>query len=254
MLRKFLTNLKQNTVSLNYGRDIISSWAHQYATQIQPNTTVRILDIGMGPCADLELSRKSMFRANLKPELHGIDTYTPSLVDAKAKGVNAKFCNIEKDTLPYPDRSFDLVIANQIIEHTKEIFWIFSEVGRVLKPGGLVIIGVPNLASFHNRIALLFGIQPTSIEVFGPHVRGFTAGSLKNFLEVGGHFMVEEVRGSNFYPFPQTIAKILARLFPRSSVSIFLKVAKTDGDGAFTDILKDRPFETPYYTGPNLSI
>lgn len=41
--------------------------------------------------------------------------------------------NIERDSLPLADGQADLIIANQILEHTKEIFWIFHEVSRSLK-------------------------------------------------------------------------------------------------------------------------
>ena len=44
--------------------------------------------------------------------------------------------NIEKDKLPFADGELDFVIANQVLEHIKEIFWINHEVFRVLKPGG----------------------------------------------------------------------------------------------------------------------
>ena len=53
------------------------------------------------------------------------------------------------------------MIANQILEHTKEVFWIWHEIARVLAPQGQLILGVPNLASAHNRLLLLLGRQPT---------------------------------------------------------------------------------------------
>lgn len=62
--------------------------------------------------------------------------------------------NIERDPLPFADESVDIFMANQVLEHCKEIFWIFSEVSRCLKPGGCFIIGVPNLAALHNRLLL----------------------------------------------------------------------------------------------------
>jgi len=74
---------------------------------------------------------------------------------AQQQGIVVHSLDIERDRFPYADASVDLIVANQIIEHTKEIFFIFSEISRVLKTGGLAIIGVPNLGSLHNRIALL---------------------------------------------------------------------------------------------------
>ncbi|MEK6620867.1 MAG: hypothetical protein AABZ13_00100, partial [Planctomycetota bacterium] len=34
---------------------------------------------------------------------------------------------IENEILPLKDESINIIIANQILEHTKEIFWIFKE-------------------------------------------------------------------------------------------------------------------------------
>ena len=39
-----------------------------------------------------------------------------------------------------------------------------AEVWRVLAPGGLVAVALPNLGSWHNRLALLLGYQPRDIE------------------------------------------------------------------------------------------
>jgi len=44
--------------------------------------------------------------------------------------------NIENESIPVSEGYFDIVIVNQIVEHMKEIFWIFGEISRVLKKGG----------------------------------------------------------------------------------------------------------------------
>ena len=205
----------------------------------------------MGHGTDLQNISKALQGSGIDFELYGLDTYRPSLEEAAQKNINAKFCNIEKDTFPFPDQYFDLIVANQVIEHTKEIFWIYSEVSRLLKPGGAMITGVPNIASFHNRIGMLFGVQPTNIELLGPRVRGFTAGSFKKFIETDGYFKNIELKGGNFYPFTKPIANFLAWLFPKAAVSIFMLTERTVKPGAFHDILNTRFFETPYYRGPN---
>ena len=71
--------------------------------------------------------------------------------------------NIENDSLPFPNGSVDVLILNQVLEHTKEILWIFHETTSALRVGGKVILGAPNLAAGHNRILLVFGKQPSLI-------------------------------------------------------------------------------------------
>jgi predicted SAM-dependent methyltransferase len=80
-------------------------------------------------------------------------------------------CDIECDRFPFADETVDLVVANQILEHVNEIFWVLHECARVLRLGGILVIGVPNLASFHNRVLLAAGRQPTSLINASAHVR-----------------------------------------------------------------------------------
>lgn len=250
MLRQFLTKLKENTVELNYGRDIIADWAKDYS---HGKKSIMVVDIGMGSGTDLTKIRSKIKQyADVDVYLSGLDSYEPNVEKARQYGIEAKSCDLEREKFPYNDQSVDIVVANQVIEHTKEIFWIYSEISRILKPGGIIITGVPNLASFHNRIALLFGIQPTSIEIMGPHVRGFTAKSFINFLEADGYYKNLSIKGSNFYPFPPFISKYLSRIFPKASVGIFFLTQRTEKSGLYKDVLQTRFFETSYYIGKNL--
>jgi SAM-dependent methyltransferase len=135
---------------------------------------------------------------------------------------------IENEILPLKDESINIIIANQILEHTKEIFWIFHEISRVLTVGGKLIIGVPNLASLHNRLLLMLGLQPTAIKINSAHIRGFTKKDFLNFLQscFPGGYELKAFDGSNFYPFPPVIAKPLARLFPTMTWGIFFVFEK----------------------------
>jgi SAM-dependent methyltransferase len=40
-----------------------------------------------------------------------------------------------------------------------------EEMARLTRPGGYVLISLPNLASWHNRLALLLGYQPRDVEI-----------------------------------------------------------------------------------------
>jgi hypothetical protein len=115
------------------------------------------------------------------------------------------------------------------------------------------VIGVPNLASLHNRIALLLGLQPPSIEPLGPHVRGFTRSAMCAFAECDGFFTVEEFAGSNFYPFPPALSRILAKSLPSLAVGSFYLLRRTEKQGAFIQVLDQRFFETPYRTSARQS-
>ena len=48
------------------------------------------------------------------------------------------------DRLPFADASFDCVINSEVIEHVPDVPEIMSEMWRVLKPGGTLILGTPD--------------------------------------------------------------------------------------------------------------
>lgn len=230
---------------LNYGRSHITEWCNAYIRS-QNRNAYTVLDIGCGRGKDLQNIRNA---ASNQVALYGIEIHEPAIRICEESKITVFPIDIEKTAIPVGDHFFDILILNQVLEHTKEIFFVFSEISRVLKPDGIVIIGVPNLASLHNRILLLMGRQPTCIEVLGPHVRGFTISSLKKFIEMGDYFHVIEIKGANFYPFPPSLSTRLSRAFPGLSASFFFLVVRTDKSGNFIDVLEKRHFETNYVTG-----
>jgi SAM-dependent methyltransferase len=57
--------------------------------------------------------------------------------------------------LPYPDASFDLVLLTEVIEHVENHKVAICELGRVIKPGGRLIITTPNIMRLDSRLAFL---------------------------------------------------------------------------------------------------
>lgn len=258
MLRKLFVKLKTGTEYLNYGRHILERWGYNHIHNLHRDRGERVfkvLDIGCGHGTDLlniknaiELDNSFDFGSSLT--LMGIENYQPYVLELKEKNIKTYSLDIERDYYPFDDGSLDLIIANQVLEHTKEIFWITSEAVRCLKTGGKFLVGVPNLASLHNRFLLLLGIQPTQIQSLSAHVRGFTKGDFKRFAEEGGYFRLKEVRGSNFYPLPPSLSKPLSALFPTLSWGIFFELERTDKVGSFLDCLTGGVLETPFFGSP----
>ncbi|MCM2267370.1 MAG: class I SAM-dependent methyltransferase [Elusimicrobiales bacterium] len=134
--------------------------------------------------------------------------------------------NIEMDRFPVADNSFDLVICNQVLEHLKNIFLPLSEMDRVVKPGGFLLIGVPNMAGLYNRLLLLAGLQPLANAIDGPHVRGFAHASFVRFLRQNGNFELAAVDCSNLYPLPYPFLSLLGGHFPGLSCFTFYLLKK----------------------------
>jgi len=225
---------------LNFGRHIIKNFLKKISYK-------KILDIGAGTGEDLITAKK----INPMCELLAIEIDKNSEKVLKDKDIKVFNLDLEKEHLPFKNEEIDIVIANQILEHTKEIFWIFHEICRVLKRNGYFIIGVPNLSSFHNRLLLLFGKQPSCIKVNSAHIRGFTKSGLIKFAKIGNLKLVD-FKGSNFYPFPSIIAKPLSKIFPSLSTCIFFLFKKEKiYYGEFLEFPIKRKLATNFFLGIN---
>lgn len=228
--------------SLNYGRDSI----RRFLADLVPYRV--IIDLGAGHGDDLGIAHTVCPAARLI----AIENHPPYATALQAAGAECHSLDIERDRLPLPDESADAVIANQVLEHTKDIFWIFHEATRVLRPGGCFIIGVPNLASLHNRVLLAAGRQPTAIKTDSGHVRGFVLGDLLGFCKAcfPGGYRVRAREGANFYPLPPWAARVAARALPGMAWGIMLCLQKTRpySDG-FIQRPIERGYETRFYTG-----
>lgn len=232
--------------SLNYGREQIRSMLQEMA----PFRTV--LDMGAGQGADLALA------ASVCPDaqLYAIEIYPKYATRLESMGITVLAQDIERDALPFEPGFIDVVIANQVLEHVKDIFWIFHEVTRILPIGGHLIVGVPNLAALHNRLLLLMGRQPSSLKAASAHVRGYTRGDLLHFLEIcfPKGYVLEQFGGSNFYPFPPWLARPLAQLLPNMAWGIFFSLKKVrDYDDGFIRFPLEQSLETNFYLGPDRS-
>ena len=228
---------------LNYGRQCMKDLLAEAAPFSQ------ILDIGAGSGDDLLASRTVCPGASL----FAVDFSDAAATALRARGVDAIAMNVEEDLMPYRAEAFGVVISNQTFEHAKDLHWILHQVATVLEVGGSFIVGVPNLASFHNRFLLLAGSQPTCIRSVGPHVRGFTTQDLRDLVEIpwAGGMRLASCRGANFYPFPPTLARPLAKIWPSAAWAVFLRFEKSRPyDGEYLSWLIDQQFETSFRSGP----
>ena len=106
--------------------------------ELQPGE--RVLDLGSGAGTD-SLVAAQMIAPDGR--VTGLDM-TPEML-AKARGAaaemgqeNVEFVEGEAEQLPFPDGSFDVVISNGVIDLAPDKDAVFSEIFRVLAPGGRI--------------------------------------------------------------------------------------------------------------------
>lgn len=121
-----------------------------------------------------------------------------------AKNIKFEFCDLDKK-LSYKSGSIDIVTCLGVIEYVFDPYFTMKEIHRVLKPGGLLVVEVPNLAFLPERLKLLFGILPSWPDASGwqgGRLHSFTAGSLVklgsecsfNTIELTGAGFLQQIR------------------------------------------------------------
>jgi SAM-dependent methyltransferase len=124
----------------------------------------RVLDLG---CRDGALSR-AYLTGN---EVVGVDVDRAALEEAAALGLDTAWVDVEAG-LPFPDESFDVVVAGELLEHLRDPAAMLAEAARVLRPGGVLVGSVPNFFRLRNRLAMLVGLpldhDPTHLQILAP--------------------------------------------------------------------------------------
>ncbi len=166
--------------------------------------------------------------------VYGVDAARHALNEANKRGIITKYTDITKQ-LPFHDGYFDYVFAGEIIEHILDTKYFLSEIHRVLKPRGYVVITTPNLARFDDRLKLLFGKTPRQTSPLHPylylHIRPFTFDSLQNALKACGftditlrtHVFTMEFHGKKIILY----SRLLTRLLPTLGSTLIVRARKS---------------------------
>jgi SAM-dependent methyltransferase len=235
-----------------------SAWARFVTTDEQYGSAVvedfvrripapsKVVDIGAGSGRDLGIVKS----IHPKAKTIAVECFNTEQLRQRFDAVHP--VDIERNRLPFENTSIDLVIANQVLEHLKEIFWVWHEVSRILTVGGHFLIGVPNIASLHNRVLLAFGRHPTQWKSYSAHVRPFSKPDTLKFVQYcfPGGYELTCFRGAQFYPFPRSTSRVMCTLFPAASAFIFFLFKKTsEYDRQFLEHPVKARLETNFFLG-----
>ncbi|HWR54525.1 MAG TPA: glycosyltransferase [Bryobacteraceae bacterium] len=107
----------------------------------------------------------------------------------------------EKDRFPYPDGHFATVLCCELIEHLfEDPMQMMSEINRILRPGGHVVLTTPNITSLRAVAAILHGYHPGFFpqyirpnrkgEVDPRHNREYAPREIRQLLEDSGFAVI----------------------------------------------------------------
>lgn len=151
--------------------------------QQQPSQ-IRLLDVGCSSGAFLGAAVSFGYAAE------GVEPAPKAAATAQAAGLKVRQGLLHE--AGYADGQFDAVTLFEVIEHLKHPQELLEECRRILRPGGILLVGTGNAASW-SMAAMGAKWEYLSIAAHGGHVSFFTPSSLGKLAQQAG-FSVADVR------------------------------------------------------------
>lgn len=151
----------------------------------------------------------------------------------RLEGIEGRAVELLRDPLPWTDPTFDLVLLDQVLEHLPVApHFLLRQIFRCLKPGGQLLLCVPNFARAENRWKLLRGGNPqepmdTRFVYYAHHFEPVMGECLAWIKDSGGRVLEKEwVDFDAAKGFP---GAWLARLKPSTRSYCFVRAEKNPG-------------------------
>jgi 2-polyprenyl-3-methyl-5-hydroxy-6-metoxy-1,4-benzoquinol methylase len=121
---------------------------------------------------------------------HLIDGNQNSVLAERQRGFSAQSADLTRGLEDVADAAFDVVVSLEVIEHIVTAELLLSEMARVLKPGGTLVLSTPNFGFAKDRLKYLLGGEAKEE---GYHFRFYTQSRLEGMVAAAG-LMIEQRR------------------------------------------------------------
>ena len=188
---------------LNFNMVERDNWIQAQAKSIAPGSTV--LDVGAGSCPYRSLFAHCDYKAQDAACLED-----HQLRSHRGYGTIDYYC--DATAIPIPDQSVDVVLCTEVMEHVPEPIRVVREIGRILKPGGKLLLTAP----------LGSGIHQAPFHFYG----GYTPYWYNKFLAEAGFENIQIEPNGGFYKhFGQECMRFSRMTFPLNlDVNLFIKL------------------------------
>jgi 2-polyprenyl-3-methyl-5-hydroxy-6-metoxy-1,4-benzoquinol methylase len=194
--------------------------------------TLRILDVGAG-VGFLSI----LLKVKYGYQVEAVDLKESVLFwEARFKkyGIPLKWCDITIEPLPYPAASFDVVIFSEVLEHlVASPIHALTEVKRVLKYNGTVILTTPNICRLANIGRLIIGTnilpdfrkyeQGSTPKT--PHIREYTLDEVMSLIKEVKLSGVASRSRDHFHSYYRLLS-VISYLLPRYRERITVRARK----------------------------
>ncbi len=149
----------------------------------------KVLSMGCGRGSD-EKNIKTLFS---KTDICSIDISLEMIKRAIHNLSPSRFSIAITEKAPFPDNSFDRIIAREVIEHVMDPALMLKEVSRILKPGGIAVITTENGKSLAPTNYFESNIKPRIAKIFKYNLKSLpykdkapTLAEMKSYIDNAG--------------------------------------------------------------------
>jgi 2-polyprenyl-3-methyl-5-hydroxy-6-metoxy-1,4-benzoquinol methylase len=183
----------------------------------RPSPGRRILDFGSGWGFFLGAAK------DVGWQCFGLEPLPVSAVYARARFAVDVTTDTLRDT-SYPPEFFDVVTAVQVFEHLPNPAGDLARLHRFLKPGGLMLIEVPNFETWTMKL-----LGRRHRHFVWDHVNFFSALSLRRLLETNGFDVIDTYRPGRRLTIRHLLGYWGGRFLPRALVRLCQQTARVSG-------------------------
>ncbi|MFH1367123.1 MAG: glycosyltransferase [Patescibacteria group bacterium] len=189
---------------------LVLSWLKKYLISPAPD----ILDEGCGPGRWSKLLLDNF----LNTRVTGLD-FSPKMLEmarAKLAGLSrfrSVLSSLEK--LDFPEENFDAVLNIRTLKYSPDPSSVLSEIRRVLKPNGLLILEMPYKNPVANLLKIISTVWPAKSGLLGyfKRINLFSRNKIRQMLEENKFRIIEEI----------SLGKLPATLYAKTDSSFLLK-------------------------------
>lgn len=172
----------------DYERD---QWVKKEANLISSGS--RVLDVGAGTCKYRPLFKHCIYKTH---------DFAKLSKDTNGEGYGEIDYVSDICSIPVEDSCFDVVLCTEVLEHVPEPIRAIKEISRILKPGGTLLLTIPQRSGLHQTPYHFYG--------------GYTPFWYKHFFPLNNLEIVSiEPNGGFFKNFGEESQRFVSILFPR---------------------------------------
>lgn len=191
--------------------------------RVLPQKPRRVLELGCGA---------GVFGKRLKDDfgctVEGIELFKEAAEEAATRLDKVHLAELESFDFSSLNKKFDLIVANDVLEHLKDPWSVLSKVRSCLTKDGYVVVSIPNVRYYKVVQSLLFKGEWKYMDsgvLDSTHIRFFTKKSIIEMFDNAGYALVK-IKPNIPGPRGHRVKRLTNKLFEEFCAIQYLVVAR----------------------------